>query len=590
MADDNTGSWMDFAQRSRDDGGLGLAPHQAAGLVGNLQNESGSGITPWGVSGDNGTAQGSAQWRGDRLQALKDHADDNDLDYRTPEAQQSFMRQEFDTTHNSAYKALQAAATPEDAANVVNRQYEISADRSGNRERSARSLMDGPTAIQSAMGITKRPKGNAMALNDEDEEETPATAAGSSAPPALSAAATLGAGALGPGGVPVQQMPRWAQILSALGDTAINMAPGIAQDPAHAQVLQAAATANKGTQGTWSTNFDPKTGLATQIGSNGQTRQFKYAAPRPDDKKWVITGYDDNGKPVHGPQPSDEEAATANAAAAAAPPKSQLLGDDSKEDGPDYYKTLDPVNRGIIDGWHDGTGIIPSSRDMAKPALQKLIASAKKAYPDTDFTDLVARKKLAGTLTDSGPSSNGGTIANSNTAISILNQAADKHIALHNGGDVLGSSKLGNAGNWMSNANSTSERAETMRGLAANADDASGEITKVITGSGGGVDERKVRSDRIGNPNYVPREAAGALEAEANDLKAKHVQVVDKVRQTMGQSYLDKHPVIEKNFEDQDTALRAKIEQLRGGSASTSPTPTAAAPMKTKSGVTWSIN
>jgi hypothetical protein len=31
-----TSAWLNFAQRSRDEGGLGLAPHQAAGMVGNL--------------------------------------------------------------------------------------------------------------------------------------------------------------------------------------------------------------------------------------------------------------------------------------------------------------------------------------------------------------------------------------------------------------------------------------------------------------------------------------------------------------------------------------------------------------------------
>jgi len=65
--DDNTQSWLDFAMRPFDQGGLGLAKHQAAGLVGNLQQESGGGIPAWGPTGDNRTAWGSAQWRADRL-------------------------------------------------------------------------------------------------------------------------------------------------------------------------------------------------------------------------------------------------------------------------------------------------------------------------------------------------------------------------------------------------------------------------------------------------------------------------------------------------------------------------------------------
>ena len=102
-----------------------------------LQNESGAGITPWGVSGDNGTAQGSAQWRMDRLDSLKRMYPDT---YQTPEAQQAFMRHELDTTHNGAYKALQAATSPEDAARVFNAKYEISADTTGHRAASARRV------------------------------------------------------------------------------------------------------------------------------------------------------------------------------------------------------------------------------------------------------------------------------------------------------------------------------------------------------------------------------------------------------------------------------------------------------------------
>jgi hypothetical protein len=300
MADDNTGSWMDFAQRSRDEGGLGLAPHQAAGIVGNLQNESGSGVPSWGPTGDNGTAQGSAQWRNDRLDNLKAHAQANGLDYRTPEAQQAFMRHEFDTSDNGAYQALQAAQTPEQAAAAVDARYERS-DGSTRPQRmaAARRLFDGssgPTAIDAAMGRT-RSTGSRMAFAPTDDEETP------TAPPALSAAATLGPGQLGanPAGAPAPK--NWLDIL---GTTLMNMAPGIAQDPENKKALVAAANeANKGkAPGTWSTHFDPATGLATQISSDGQQRAFRFAAPKADAPKWSPT---DNGSGAPGYIPSPEE-------------------------------------------------------------------------------------------------------------------------------------------------------------------------------------------------------------------------------------------------------------------------------------------
>jgi hypothetical protein len=263
---DNASSWLDFAQRSREDGGLGLAPHQAAGLVGNLANESGSDLSPWGPTGDNGTAWGTAQWRNERLDGLKQHAQENGLDYRTPEAQQAWMRREFDTTHNGAYKALLASTTPEEAANVVNRQYEVSADRSGRRENTARAIFtDGPTAIDQAMGRRPSTGSKAMAFSGDDEDKP---ALRPQIPPgALNGATT---------------QPGWLEIL---GQTLKDMAPGIAQDPDHAKVLEAVAAGSRkvaADNGTWSTNYDPRTGLATQTNSKNPmlTRQFKYAEPK----------------------------------------------------------------------------------------------------------------------------------------------------------------------------------------------------------------------------------------------------------------------------------------------------------------------
>jgi hypothetical protein len=564
MADDNTDSWMGFAQRSRDDGGLGLEPHQAAGLVGNLQNESGSSIPSWGPTGDNGSAWGTAQWRGDRLDNLKQYSADNGLDHTTVEAQQAFMRHEFDTTENKSYRALQAAQTPEDAATAVNTQYERSTDRSGRREQSARALMDGPTAIDAAMGRTRPTGSQAMAYADD----------GSTTPPAL--APQQPPGALQNGGQPVPPPSNdWLQVL---GQTLKNMAPGIAQDPAHAQVLQASADASAKAnqdQGTWShitlpngqiARINSKQGIPQVMNAQGQwtLATGTYAKDDTKDPKWSANASKAaDGSPVAGYVPPYAEWKKQQEEAATKPPASVLLGDDSQADGPDYYKTLDPVNKKIIDGWHDGTGMLPSPRDTSKPEVKRLIASAVKAYPDTDFANLPARQRLAKTLTDAAPGSNGGIITNSNTAIGILNDAADQHIALHNSGDYAGSSKLGNVNNWRANNASDHKRADILTHLAANGDDASGEITKVLTGGPGGVEERKTRSQRIANPNYVPSEAAGALEGELNDLASKHKQTVDKVREQMGQSYLDRFPVVEKTFKDQETTLRAKIEQLR---------------------------
>lgn len=168
-SDDNIGSWLNFAQRPREQGGLGLQRHQAAGLVGNLQAESGRDLSPWGPTGDNGTAWGTAQWRNERLNGLHDFARANNMDPHSMQAQQAWMRQEFDTTHNQAYRDLLQARTPEEAAAVVNRKYEISADRSGRREQNARALFGQPSGPpQTALGFAEpdRPAAPAPSVFD----------------------------------------------------------------------------------------------------------------------------------------------------------------------------------------------------------------------------------------------------------------------------------------------------------------------------------------------------------------------------------------------------------------------------------------
>jgi hypothetical protein len=91
----------------------GYSPAQAAGIVGNLQQESSLNPTRWG---DNGTSYGLAQWHKDRLSGLQDHAAGLGLDPSDPVAQVSYLDWELKNKEGGAYKNLMAAQTPEEAA------------------------------------------------------------------------------------------------------------------------------------------------------------------------------------------------------------------------------------------------------------------------------------------------------------------------------------------------------------------------------------------------------------------------------------------------------------------------------------------
>jgi len=88
---------MDFFIRQ------GYQPHQAAGIVGNLLAESG--LNPNVRPGDNGTAHGIAQWRGDRFTGLQKYAASKGRDWRDLETQLGYVHYELENTERAAGSA-----------------------------------------------------------------------------------------------------------------------------------------------------------------------------------------------------------------------------------------------------------------------------------------------------------------------------------------------------------------------------------------------------------------------------------------------------------------------------------------------------
>ena len=92
----------------------GWTPAQAAGIVGNLQQESGPGLDPT-IVGDGGNAFGIAQWN-DRRDALHGWAQSGGMDPAALQTQLDFISHELNTTEGRAAAALRGAQTPEEAA------------------------------------------------------------------------------------------------------------------------------------------------------------------------------------------------------------------------------------------------------------------------------------------------------------------------------------------------------------------------------------------------------------------------------------------------------------------------------------------
>jgi hypothetical protein len=97
----------------------GLSPVAAAGVVGNLYQESG--FNPTAV-GDGGTAHGLAQWRGDRHAGLVNFAKAQGKPPTDPNVQMDYLVTEMkggDIGAQRAYAMLQTAKTPQDATTAM---------------------------------------------------------------------------------------------------------------------------------------------------------------------------------------------------------------------------------------------------------------------------------------------------------------------------------------------------------------------------------------------------------------------------------------------------------------------------------------
>jgi hypothetical protein len=506
------GSWLNFAQQPADQGGLGLAPHQAAGLVGNLVHESGQGLQPWGPSGDNGTAWGTAQWRGDRLASLKQMFPDT---YQTPEAQMQFMRHEMMGPENKAYKALMAAGSPEDAATAVNQMYERSADTTGNREKAARQLM----GQFGGAGDT-----GALSFSPEDNEDTSSTGA-------LNANSALGQGAL-------QQLM-----------------PGVEADSKGGKHRISSALAGIGAS--LASISSPQQSYALSQISKQLKDDDKDAAP----SYKVSVGKD--GRIIRVNPKTGAVDAIGGQAANAAP---QMLGDVSKT-GDEYFKTLDPVSQKIISSWHDGTGVAPSGYQLKNPEVQRQIAAAQQAFPDMDFQKLPERNTFVKDMAKTNPASIGGQISTSLASLKHMGNLAQSYLDLNNSNGG-GWTQAAHGMNYLKDNFGGTDRSAQAAALDTHGGLASGEITKFITGTGGGVHEREERKKKLANSTYSPEEAASVLDAQRQDLKEKHEVLVEKAKNTMGAGWLSKHPEIGQQFEELDTQLRDKISTLRSNGAS----------------------
>ncbi len=102
----------------------GWSEAQVAGILGNLQHESGLNPGSFNPAGGGQGAMGIAQWRGDRIEQFRRlHGGRSPLEATYAE-QLAFIQWELANSESAAGRALRSARTPEEASRVFEEQYE----------------------------------------------------------------------------------------------------------------------------------------------------------------------------------------------------------------------------------------------------------------------------------------------------------------------------------------------------------------------------------------------------------------------------------------------------------------------------------
>lgn len=100
---------------------MGFTASAAAGVVGNLVQESGLRTD---AIGDNGTSGGLAQWHNERWEALKRYAAARGKDWTDLDTQIEFLAEEMRSSYADTYAKMQSAELPEMAGKIMTDEYE----------------------------------------------------------------------------------------------------------------------------------------------------------------------------------------------------------------------------------------------------------------------------------------------------------------------------------------------------------------------------------------------------------------------------------------------------------------------------------
>lgn len=244
--------------------------------------------------------------------------------------------------------------------------------------------------------------------------------------------------------------------------------------------------------------------------------------------------------------------------------------------GDDYMNQFGPEVQAAAKAYINGD-VMPTGNprqqgisNFAKTIAQKW--GADTGQPVSDIT-YAQKRKMQVDLASSGNSSMGGILANGKSAFAHLADTSDKLADLNNvSRDFPLGGYVANAQNYLGNSMGGSDT----KGKVAAANDALGhygqESTKFYAGSGGGVEERQAAMKNANPTSSSGAEQAAYLNTEKGLMLDRLQQKENQIRETMGESYLQAHPVMTPELQGTIARIDANIAKLRGQPAPTGAT------------------
>jgi len=270
---------------------------------------------------------------------------------------------------------------------------------------------------------------------------------------------------------------------------------------------------------------------------------------------------------------------------------------DSSKTGKDYLAQFPPEIQASVMDYLNGqkmpTGN-PRRQDVVRTIASKVGAEIGLPADDAAFSE---RRKMRTEIGSSSPTSLGGILSNGKSAFNHLADASDRMAALgnYNGPNAPGGALIGMAGNAVANTLGTPDTAAKITGISDNLLKYGQEGTKFYAGTGGGEAERMAAVRAMDPTHASSKQMAEFLETEKGLMLDRLKQKEDQVRTTLGQDYLDKHPIRTPDFEQNIKRIDDNIAKLGGSQSGTTAAQQAASSAqpvtagKTSSGISWSV-